>query len=181
MDRWVCEFRSAEGDPQGIEGHASVFGQVAKIRNGLERIDPAAFNRALREGHEVSLLVNHAGLPLASTANGSLELRSDEVGLFVRAERLPETTLGNDVRILMREKLLTKMSFGFIPKADRRDQVNGRQVRTITDLDLFDVSIVTNPAYSETSVSLRSIDEYPALTLREQTARIRWANLRKGE
>jgi HK97 family phage prohead protease len=160
MDRFFvddAEFRAAVPEGNRVAGHASVFGQVAQIRGGFERIDPAAFDRALREGQEVVLLVNHEGLPLGTTASGTLRLGTDKRGLTVDAD-LPETTLGQDVRVLLAAGLLRKMSFGFIPKADRIDVVRGRQVRTITDVDLFDVSIVTVPAYSGTDVALRSMD-----------------------
>ncbi len=159
MDRFFAdaEFRAATESGGAIRGHASVFGQVAQIRGGFERIDPAAFDRALREGQEVVLLANHEGLPLGSTAASTLRLGTDRRGLTVDAD-LPDTTLGRDVAVLLARGDLRKMSFGFIPRGDRIDVVRGRQVRTITDVDLFDVSIVTTPAYTGTDVALRSMD-----------------------
>lgn len=179
MERWTAEFRSTQEEGR-VKGYASVFGQVAQIRSGLERIDPIAFDRALRENQDVALLVNHEGLPLARTSNGSLILTRDGKGLVVNAS-LPDTSLGRDVRTLLDEGLLSKMSFGFIPKADRYDQVGNRTVRTITDLDLFDVSIVTFPAYSKTSVSLRNIEDVDSgNSARSQAALIR-ARFQIGE
>ncbi len=162
MDRscFVAEFRGAVQENR-VVGHAAVFGQLAQIRGGLERVDPAAFNRALNEKHDVVLLFNHDGLPLGRTSSGTLRLGIDENGLTVDND-LPDTQLGHDVRALMARGDLRAMSFGFIPTADRFDEVEGKHVRTITDLDLFDVSIVTNPAYSGTDVALRSMDFYKA-------------------
>lgn len=174
VQRYVCEFRALEGEGTGVRGHASVFGQVARIRSGYEQIAPEAFNRALAEKHPVLLLVNHEGLPLASTENGTLRLDTDSVGLTVDAD-IADTQLGRDVRSLLARGDLRSMSFGFIPKADRIDSVNGHQVRTITDLDLFDVSIVGMPAYAGTDVALRQFDpaDAPALPARLIRARAR--------
>lgn len=168
MDRFLCEFRAADpGDTQPGEsagnrlvGHAHTFGRVAQIRGEFERVHPNAFNRALTEGQDVVLVVNHDGLPLGRTSAGTLRLGVDERGLTIDND-LPDTTLARDVRELMRRGDLRSMSFGFIPTADTYDEVDGRQIRTITDLDLFDVSIVTSPAYTDTDVSLRSMDSYP--------------------
>lgn len=173
MQRYVCEFRAVEAEGTGVRGHASVFGQVAQIRNSFEQIDPKAFDRALAEKQPVLLLVNHEGLPLASTENGTLRLGTDDVGLTVDAD-LADTQLGRDVRALLARGDLRSMSFGFIPKADRIDSVNGHQVRTITDLDLFDVSIVGMPAYAGTDVALRQFDPadapaFPARLIRAKS------------
>ena len=160
MDRFLCDFRAVGQDAGRIAGHAHVFGRVASIRGGLERVSPAAFNRALAERQDVVLLVNHEGLPLGRTSSGTLRLGIDEAGLSVDAD-LPDTSLARDVRELMARGDLRSMSFGFIPRDGVLEEVEGRQVRTITDLDLFDVSIVAHPAYAGTDVTLRSLEFYP--------------------
>lgn len=160
MDRFLCEFRAAGQDAGRISGHAHVFGRVASIRGGLERVSPVAFNRALAERQDVVLVVNHEGLPLGRTASGTLRLGVDERGLTIDND-LPDTTLARDVRELMARGDLRSMSFGFIPRDGVLEEVEGRQVRTITDLDLFDVSIVTHPAYAGTEVALRAIEHFP--------------------
>jgi hypothetical protein len=162
MDRFHCEFRAAGQDAGRISGHAHVFGRVAQIRGGFERVSPAAFNRALAERQDVVLLVNHEGLPLGRTTSGTLRLSVDERGLTIDND-LPDTTLARDVRELMGRGDLRSMSFGFIPTDGVLEEVEGRQIRTITDLDLFDVSIVTHPAYAGTEVALRSFDSLPPI------------------
>lgn len=169
-----AQFRAANGT---VNGHASVFGQVAKIGRGFEQIDKRAFDRAIREKHDVALLVNHDGMPLARTTNGTLQLSTDGTGLVVDAD-LADTTLGHDVRTLLERGDLTKMSFGFIPTGEHYEQVNGVEVRTITDLDLFDVSIVTFPAYGGTDVALRSWEHQDTTTPRPGSARGQAARIR---
>ncbi len=159
---WVAEFRSVaplEGGAAGrVMGHASVFNEVAQVRDGYEQIAPEAFARALAEKQDVSLLLNHnPDNLLARTSSGTLRLGTDSRGLTVDADLAP-TTLGKDVQILLDRGDLSKMSFGFIPKAHRFDEIEGVRVRTYTDVDLFDVSIVTDPAYSGTNVALRHRD-----------------------
>ncbi len=139
-------------------GHASVFNQPTYISPevGHEQIAPEAFTRALAEEQDVPLLVNHDGLPLARTSSGTLRLGLDETGLTTDAD-LADTSLGRDVRTLMERGDLTKMSFGFVVRAATMDDIDGVQVRTIRDVDLYDVSIVTLPAYAGTDVSLRNL------------------------
>jgi HK97 family phage prohead protease len=94
-------------------------------------------------------------MPLARTRNGSLRLASDEKGLRFEAD-LPETTLGNDVRELLRTGTLSgEMSFGFYV----RDEVwtKDKKDRTITKGDLVEISVVVDAAYPQTYSELRSV------------------------
>lgn len=162
--RFGMEFRAADESGSGrLVGHASVFGQVAEVRGGYERIAPEAFDRALAEKHDVALLVNHDGLPLARTTSGTLRLGKDAEGLTVDAD-MADTTLGRDVRLLMERGDLKSMSFGFVPTAHRFVNVDGYQVREYTDLDLFDVSVVTHPAYDQATAQLRALTPSSAYT-----------------
>lgn len=150
------EYR-AETALQGnkLVGHASVFNQRARIKDFWEEVDPATFERALREQHDVVCLANHDGLPLGRTTAGTLRLSVDAVGLHQETD-LPDTTLGRDVRELTRRGDLTSMSFGFVVTDEDWSVLDdGSQLRTIRDVDLFDVSVVTFPAYTGTDVALR--------------------------
>lgn len=182
MDRFTAEFRA---DIQGnkLVGHASVFGQRAQVRDFHEEVDPAAFTRALAENQDVVLLANHEGLPLARTTSGTLRLSTDRQGLRTEAD-LPDTSLGRDVRELTRRGDLRAMSFGFIVKDDDwSDLEDGTQLRVIRDVDLFDVSVVTFPAYAGTDLALRNRPAprtTPALSARDQVVRIRARIRRNG-
>jgi uncharacterized protein len=153
--RYAAEFRS-EVEGSTLEGHAAVFGQYAELPGHLEEIAPGAFDRALDEGHDVRLLVNHdPSHVLARTASGTLRLAVDDAGLRVKAD-LPDTTVARDLAESMRRRDVDQMSFGFVPRADEWTQIKGKSLRTITDLDLFDVSVVTFPAYKGTDAALRA-------------------------
>ena len=173
---YAAEFR-AEVVEQRMAGHASVFGSVARIGPHWETVDQRAFARPLKEGHDVRHLLNHnPDNLLARTRSGTLELRTDGRGLAVAAD-LPETTLGRDVRTLIQRGDLSGFSFGFRVAKDSWSRApDGRQLRTIEDLDLLDVSLATFPAYQDAdNAELRTIDfrTIPRLSGREQLIRAR--------
>lgn len=178
MERRTLEFR-AETTGRGLRGHAAVFDQEAQIREFWERIERRAFDRVLREKQDVVLQVDHQGLPLARTASGTLQLRTDSVGLEMYTPELPDTQLGRDVRTLVERGDLVAMSFGFQVAEDEWSlRQDGTQLRSIREIGrLFDVSVVTFPAYAGTDVALRSEQISPPkiarVTARDQAARIR--------
>jgi hypothetical protein len=187
MDRlFVPEFRANYSDEQRrISGHASVFGKSARIGSHWEQIDERAFTGALDRPDDVRFLLNHnPDNLLGRTVSGTLELATDEGGLQVRSE-LPDTTLGRDVKELVKRGDLTGMSFGFMPKDDKWGRApDGRQLRTITDLELFDVSLATYPAYKDSNdVALRTVDFRNAQKVdvrRSQLIRVRARSFQKG-
>jgi len=163
----VVMTRSAKTDdgPGTFVGHAAVFNVRTAIgdpkRWGFwEEIDPGAFDRALAENQDVRFLVDHdPSKLLARTASGTLELSTDKKGLVTEAE-LPGTTLGRDTRIMIDRGDLSQMSFGFIPKQMEWSELDGgEELLRVLDLDLFDVSVVTFPAYEDTDVAVRSAIE----------------------
>lgn len=154
-----------DGGPGTFVGHAAVFDTRTAIGDPKswgfwEEIDPAAFNRALGEKQDVRFLVDHdPSRLLARTKSGTLELSTDRKGLVTEAQ-LPDTTLGRDTRVMIDRGDLSQMSFGFIPKAMEWTELDdGEELLRVLDLDLFDVSVVTFPAYDETDASVRSAVE----------------------
>jgi HK97 family phage prohead protease len=143
-----------------VEGYAAVFNEPADIGGmWLEIIAPGAFRAAISRGDDVVFVVNHEGLPLARTRSGTLKLAEDSKGLRV------ETTLDGedpDVKAIvpkMKRGDLDKMSFKFRATRQTWDEMTDPPTRTIHELELFDVSIVTEPAYDGTSIALRSREE----------------------
>jgi hypothetical protein len=82
-----------------------------------------------------------------------MQLIEDEVGLRVTA-KLPNTTRGRDIAELLRTKVIDSMSFGFNVIKDSWSS-NG-QTRTLESVRLFEVSIVSFPAYEATTAQVRS-------------------------
>ena len=145
----------AEGDGMSFTGYASVFNSPSEDLGGfIEYVAPGAFKRSLQSRNEVKLLWNHdSGEPLASLRGGTMQLVEDERGLKVTAS-LPQTSRGRDVAELLRTKVIDSMSFGFNVIKDSWSS-NG-QTRTLESVRLFEVSIVSFPAYGATTAQVRS-------------------------
>lgn len=159
----TTEFRMEMATENLVTGHASVFNSLAQVGRGYEEIAPSAFRSALKSGDDVPFLMNHnADNLLGRTTSGTLRLSTDAAGLAIEDD-LPETTLGHDVRILVRRGDLTGFSFGFIPDPASdtfRTAPDGRQIVTRNNVHrILDVSIVTYPAYKDANDAvLRAID-----------------------
>ena len=162
----------AEGDGRTFTGYASVFNQPSQPLPFIEYVKPGAFKRSLQSRNRMMLLWNHdTSNPLASTRNGSLQLTEDNVGLKVTAT-LPDTTLGRDVAELVRTGVVDSMSFGFSVKRDSWSK-DGQQ-RFLEDVTLYEVSLVSTPAYEGTAgtVSVRSGDGISADALADALLKI---------
>jgi HK97 family phage prohead protease len=151
------EMRAVDASGMKFSGYAAVFNSASRDLGGfVEYIKPGAFARSLASRNKIMLLWNHdTSMPLASTRNGSLTLREDKRGLFVEAT-LPDTTLGRDIAAQVRSGLTDSMSFGFQVKRDSWNATGDQ--RTLEDVALFEVSLVTSEAYSATAgtVSVRN-------------------------
>jgi len=148
-----------EGDDNVVVGYGSVFNTLSNELGGFrEIIAEGAFDGRLED--DVRFLINHDGLPLARTTNGTLRLSTDERGLKYEA-RVANTSLGRDLVELMRNGTINQSSFAFVVEDDSWEVRDGMNIRTINKVSrLYDVSAVTYPAYEEASVALRSMEEW---------------------
>ena len=157
-----AEVRSVATDDGSLKigGYAATFNKEADGLNFREQIAPGAFTRALASGDPVFLLVNHdmEGIPLASTQSGTLQLRQDKVGLYIEATLDPANPKAQELSSALRRGDMDKMSFAFTVSPDGQTREAG--LRTINDIErLYEVSVVTLPAYNSTSVGMRSAEE----------------------
>lgn len=152
------ETRSEDGGSMAVAGYAAVFNQEARIGDWFrEVIAPGAFRSSL-DGRDVRAFFDHdPGRILGRSSSGTLRLREDDKGLAVEID-LPDTTDGRDVRALIERGDVSGMSFGFAVTRQEWDETGEIPLRTIRDLDLVEVSIVSMPAYGGTSIALRSLD-----------------------
>lgn len=166
------EMRAAEGDELRVEGYAAVFNQetVLYSYDGIdykELIEPEAFRGA--EMSDVVMNYNHEGKPVARTKNGTLELTTDEHGLFIKAD-LSGTEEGRRLYEEIKGGYIDKMSFAFTVSEDSYDRdTHTRKVRRIKRL--YDVAAVDIPAYDATEISARSWVEAEAEAQRMAEAR----------
>ena len=148
----------ADADGIKVEGYAAVFGEEADI-GGMFRevIERGAFKDAIGRD-DVVFLINHEGLPLARTRSGTLTLSEDERGLFMSTTLDPEDPDVKSIAGKMRRGDLDKMSFAFRADVQEWDESGDVPLRTIKRASLFDVSVVTTPAYDGTEIGLRSLE-----------------------
>jgi HK97 family phage prohead protease len=160
-----------------IGGYAATFNQEADGLNFREVIAPGAFTRTLQSDQPMFLLVNHdfESLPLASTQSGTLRLAEDSVGLRMEATLDPMNPRAAELASALSRGDVDKMSFAFTV-ADGGDTREGG-LRTLTDLDLYEVSVVTMPAYSSTSVGMRKAED-DNLALRKRQLQLKFNQLR---
>lgn len=154
------EIRADDDGMIKVSGYAAVFDQATEIGGQFnERIERGAFTDAIGRD-DVVFLVNHVGLPLARTRSGTLTLREDDHGLHMSTELDPSDP---DVRSLipkMKRGDLDKMSFAFRPTKQEWDDSEEMPLRMIQEAELYDVSIVTTPAYDGTEIGLRSLEKH---------------------
>ena len=141
-----------------VSGYAAVFNQPADIGGSFrEVIAPGAFTEAIGRD-DVVFLINHEDLPLARTRSGTLTLSEDEHGL--RMETVLDAA-DPDVQSIvpkMKRGDLDKMSFAFTSDVEEWEDDGKMVTRTIKKVTLYDVSIVTTPAYEGTSIALRNLE-----------------------
>lgn len=145
-----------------IRGYAIVFNALSVNLGGFrEIIAPEAVDRTLSEVADVRALWNHdTGEVLGRTRAGTLSLMKDRRGL--RAEINPPSWAKHRLESVERGDV-TGMSFRFVALDDDWSQGDGGiPVRTVTDMRISEVSIVTFPAYQQTDVSVaqRSLDAF---------------------
>jgi len=150
------EARQAEDGTMRMAGYAAVFNEPSVPLPFIEKIAPGAFRKTLSETPDVRLLVNHEGLPMARTKNGTMRLKEDDKGLYFEAE-LANTQEARDLYTLVERGDVDQMSFAF--RVIRQKWNDDRTERSLTEVSLADgdVSIVTYPAYPATSVEAREL------------------------
>ena len=141
------------------KGYAALFNTRAEIGGQfVEVIAPGAFRDAI-SGADVRALIDHdSGRVIGRTKAGTLRLEEDDRGLSVEID-LPDTTDGRDLAVQLERGDISGMSFGFRVTHDEWDETGDMPVRTIRAVELFEVSAVAFPAYGDTSIALRSLEE----------------------
>jgi len=158
----TLELRASE-DENTLVGYAAVFDSPSEPMPYTEYVRRGAFSKTLNDGADVRLLIDHEGVPLARTKSGTLSLEEDERGLRVEAELDPANPDAARVLSAMRRGDLSQMSFAFKTIKDSYNE--DRSVRELKEVKLFDVSIVTFPAYEDTVAELRSRNETATVTV----------------
>ena len=151
--------RASNGQAGLVTGIAAVFNKYSEDLGGFkEKIAPGAFAKTIKDGDIRALFNHNPDHILGRTKAGTLKLAEVEKGLAVEID-MPDTSTANDLITSMKRGDISQMSFGFQTIKDKWEVQDGKDIRTLLEVKLFDVSPVTFPAYPQTSVSARSLSQ----------------------
>ena len=175
------EIRAAsDGVGSTVRGYAAVYGSPSntlRCSRGdfVEVIEPGFFDGVMQD--DVRALFNHDEnciLARSNAGKGTLRMFSDETGLGYEFD-MPDTTTGRDLAVSMKRGDIDASSFAFSLNTDgdswerRSDGVLVRTLRAGGCAKRHDVSPGTYPAYPETEVSLRNLEQFLAVKNDEAT------------
>ncbi|WAX93188.1 HK97 family phage prohead protease [Aminobacter sp. NyZ550] len=158
----------ADADGVKVAGYAAVFNQVTEIGGYFREVFlPGAFDKSIGK-EDVPFLIQHRDLPLARTRSGTLKLSADGHGIKMESTLDPNDPDVARIVPKMKRGDLDKMSIAFRAVKERWDDTQDPPLRTVEEAILFDVSIVTDPAYQGTDIGLRSLEKHRDQAKRSQ-------------
>jgi HK97 family phage prohead protease len=147
------ELRAAP-DGKTLVGYAAVFDSPSEPLPWTEFVRRGAFAKTIKDGADVRLLIDHEGVPLARSKSGTLVMQEDDYGLRIEATLDENNPDAAKVMSALRRGDLSQMSFAFQTVKDSWS--TDKRTRELKEVRLYDVSVVTYPAYEETVAELRS-------------------------
>lgn len=181
----TIDFRTARitaGESRRIRGTAIVFNSLSeKLGNELggyfrEIIEPTAVDRSLRNGADFYAFFNHdTGRILGRTKSGTLRANKSSQGLEVVIDP-PDTNDARDVVALIERGDVDGMSFRFTAMGEDEtwwSKYEGIPLRKVKDMLIHEVSVVTYPAYPDTSVAMRSLGAFQETLMNPEILRLR--------
>jgi len=155
-------FRSVHDDDDDkkkkpkFRGHSAMFNKLSLPMFGFrEKIAPGAFSKTI-EKDDIRSLINHdPSQVLGRNTAGTLRLHEDSKGLVFEVDS-PDTSFARDLEVSVDRGDINQSSFGFrVLKESWEFVESGPDIRTLEEVELFDVSILTFPAYPQTSAQVR--------------------------
>jgi HK97 family phage prohead protease len=182
------EFRNTDfatrSDDEGglfIEGYFAVFNSDYHIAPGMtESVAPGAFTNSL--SGDIRALINHdTTLVLGRTSAHTFELREDAHGLWGRININPNDSDAMNLYERVKRGDVSGCSFGFFPVSEETEIRDDGSVHwTITDVDLYECSACSFPAYQETNITARSEQRNEILKRKKDAELATWkANMRE--
>ncbi|CAM3678479.1 HK97 family phage prohead protease [Aeromicrobium ponti] len=157
----TSQFRAEEQDEKlFLEGYFIRYNEETELYDGVfEEVAPEAVIKSL-EKNDIRCLFNHdSGVVLGRVGNKTLELKSDEKGLYGKVEINRNDPEAMAIYARIQRGDINACSFGFYPvKEDYEIRTDGSTKFIIREADLYEVSAVTFPAYPQTEISARQQD-----------------------
>ena len=150
---------AADGAERTGHGYAALFDTWTDI-GGMwrERIAPGAFTKSLQERDVLALHSHDSGRVVGRLGAGTLTLREDAKGLAFE-NPLPDTSDGRDLIVQLERGDVAGMSIGFVSVRSEWDETKDVTERTILEAMLFEITYTAYPAYRDTEVALRSLEQ----------------------
>lgn len=148
-----------DGENLSIEGYFAVYDSNYDIAPGLsESIAPGAFTSSM--SGDIRALINHdTTLVLGRTKAGTLTLRDDSHGLWGHVDINPKDVDAMNLYERVKRGDIDQCSIGFNIRSEDTDiREDGSIHWTLSDVELFEVSCCTFPAYQETNISARTAE-----------------------
>lgn len=167
--------KRANGSPT-IRGISPPWRSLSYDLGGFrEQFIEGAFDEALAEQPDVLGLFNHSDdHVLSRTKAGTLRIAPEPVGLGWAMDA-PDTTLARDLLVLIRRGDISGSSFAFSLRGSNaeefRQEPDGSYVRTVRNANIYDVSVVTRPAYGSSTAAVRSFEQFKREQLTEAERR----------
>jgi uncharacterized protein len=158
VDITNIQTRSKDDGPIKISGYAAIFNSRTSIGDWFDEIiSPGAFDRSISaKNADIRALVNHDwDKVIGRTKAKTLTLREDDKGLNFEIE-LPNTSYARDLAESMERGDIDQCSFGFYVDEgkERWDYSQEPALRTLEEVDLYEISVVSIPAYEDTEAAL---------------------------
>jgi HK97 family phage prohead protease len=164
------ETRAEPDGDKYIEGYWAVYNQETELWPGtFERIAPGAFDNSIKN-NDIRCLFNHdSGFVLGRQSAQTLELKSDNYGLWGKVKINEEDSQAVAVYARVQRGDITGCSFGFWPISEEYEEMNGEFHWTVKEADTEEVSVCTFPAYPQTEIQARKKDYGSSITKKIET------------
>ncbi|MFD1398651.1 HK97 family phage prohead protease [Lacticaseibacillus suilingensis] len=161
----TADFRAAteEGGKKYLSGYFIRFNEETELYRGqFETVAPEAIPDDIAD-HDIRALFDHdTGKVLGRTSAGTMTLRKDDKGLFGTVEINDDDPEALSIYAKVKRGDVSQASFGFFIKDQDIEKRDDGWHNTLTDVDLFEVSVVAFPAYETTEIGARSRDNQHA-------------------
>jgi hypothetical protein len=157
--RSIVSEMTVEDEKRTIVGYAVKWNELSEQLGFFrEKFSKGAFKDSLLDKQQMALWNHNTDVVLGSTRNQTLRLSEDELGLRFEID-LANTTQANDIYELVKRGDINGVSFGFYAELEDWEDRSDTAVRTINRADLIEISPTPFPAYSQSEVNVRSLEE----------------------
>lgn len=157
----TADFRAAteEGGKKFLSGYFIRFNEETQLYRGqFETVAPEAIPDDIADQDIRALFDHDTGKVLGRTSAGTMTLRKDDKGLFGTVEINDDDPEALSIYAKVKRGDVSQASFGFYIRDQKVEKRDDGWHNTLTDVDLFEVSVVAFPAYETTEIGARSRD-----------------------